>query len=434
MYKLLLAAGTAALAISAPVGAAPDGKGRDKDRGAKVERTAERGKAREARAERVSARQDRARDRAQRVEVRENRAERIKDRGDRRDLRGAQVERMQARDERMKSRDMRADRAQAREERVRVREARDRAQSIRMERRADRIDRRAERMDRRLQARDDRRFRQESNARVRWTNANVRGGLIDGCPPGLYMKNNGCLPPGQAKKLVGTRVPQSFASYSVPAPIAYLYPDTPSYTYRYNDGYLYQIDRKTNLIEALIPLIAGGLLPGQTLPMSYASNNFPRYYNGFYPDYGGQCSHYANGVVYYTDCATGLIENIVPVYDRGYGVGQLLPAGYGYYNLPMQYRDVYYDRGNTGYWYAPGAIYQYDPQTQLISSIAALLSPGLTIGQPLPAGYGAYNVPLGFRDTYYDTPTSMYRYANGNIYQVDPVTQLVTAIVASVLT
>ena len=30
-------------------------------------------------------------------------------------------------------------------------------------------------------------------------------GLIDGCPPGLAKKHNGCMPPGQAKKLVGTR-------------------------------------------------------------------------------------------------------------------------------------------------------------------------------------------------------------------------------------
>ena len=62
------------------------------------------------------------------------------------------------------------------------------------------------------------------------------------------------------------------------------------------------------------------------------------------------------------------------------------------------------------------------------------MSPGLAIGQPLPMGYSAYNVPLGFRETYYDTPDAWYRYSNGNIYQVDPVTQLVTALVVSALT
>jgi hypothetical protein len=42
-------------------------------------------------------------------------------------------------------------------------------------------------------------------------------------------------------------------------------------------------------------------------------------------------------------------------------------------------------------------------------------------------------VPLGYRDTYYDTSAAYYRYNNGYIYQVDPTTMLVTAIVASAL-
>jgi hypothetical protein len=33
-----------------------------------------------------------------------------------------------------------------------------------------------------------------------------------------------------------------------------------------------------------------------------------------------------------------------------------------------------------------------------------------------------------------DTPTAMYRYNNGYIYQVDPTTQVVSAVVASILT
>ena len=52
----------------------------------------------------------------------------------------------------------------------------------------------------------------------------------------------------------------------------------------------------------------------------------------------------------------------------------------------------------------------------------------------MPMGFSTYNVPNAYRDTYYDTDDSWYRYNNGNIYQVDPTTQLVTAIVASILT
>ena len=63
----------------------------------------------------------------------------------------------------------------------------------------------------------------------------------------------------------------------------------------------------------------------------------------------------------------------------------------------------------------------------MITSVAALMSPGFTVGQPLPMGYDVYNVPYAYRATYYDTPNAWYRYNNGYIYQVDPMTQLVTA-------
>jgi len=102
--------------------------------------------------------------------------------------------------------------------------------------------------------------------------------------------------------------------------------------------------------------------------------------------------------------------------------------------VPYQYRDMYYNTPDYNYWYAPGAIYQVDPSTSMISSVAALLTPGFAVGQPLPMGYNMYNVPMAYRSTYYDTPNAWYRYNNGYIYQVDPTTQLVTAIVASILT
>lgn len=40
------------------------------------------------------------------------------------------------------------------------------------------------------------------------------------CPPGLAKKNNGCMPPGQAKKWrVGQRLPAGVAYYPVPQPV-----------------------------------------------------------------------------------------------------------------------------------------------------------------------------------------------------------------------
>jgi hypothetical protein len=269
--------------------------------------------------------------------------------------------------------------------------------------------------------------------------ANGTRGLIDGCPPGLWMKNNGCMPPGQAAKLVGTPLAAASAAYPlsvVPQQLSYLYPETPDYYYRYGDGYLYQVDRGTNLIASLLPLIGGGYVPGTYLPQPYMASYVPNYYglNSFYPDYGDLCNRYYDGVIYQVDCDDGYVENVIPMYTGGYGVGQILPSAYSYYNVPLQYRSVYYDTPDYGYWYAPGAIYQYDQRSSMITSVASLLSPGFTVGQPLPIGYSAYNVPYDYRATYYDSPTAWYRYNNGYIYQIDPTTQLVTAIVASLLT
>jgi hypothetical protein len=313
---------------------------------------------------------------------------------------------------------------------------------------------------------------------ARPANATGVGFGIGGCPPGLAKKAVACMPPGQAAKLgfspvvtaanvaqlraarvdllnrdLGTRIlaPSIAASLlgtpigrastlsvlnPLPLSASYLYPDTPDYYYRYGDGYLYQVDRSTSLIDALLPLLGAGYFPGQYLPTSYMNSFVPDYYgfNAFYPDNPYVCNRYINGVVYQVDCLTGMIEGVVPMYAGGYGVGQLLPSSYSYYNVPYGYRNMYYDTPDAGYWYAPGAIYQYDRSSSMITSVAALLSPGFSVGQPLPLGYDAYNVPYGYRSTYYDTPTSWYRYNNGYIYQVDPTTQLVTAIVASLLT
>jgi hypothetical protein len=320
-------------------------------------------------------------------------------------------------------------------------------------------------------------FTNNVNARIAANNGVGYG--VGGCPPGLASK--GCTPPGlarqetlqtlraanagvfQASRLQllapSTRIiaPNLAASYvgaplstvtnyvplsALPSSYNYLYPDTPNYYYQYGGGYLYQVDRSTSLIDALIPLLAGGYLPGTYLPSSYMNSYVPSYYglNSFYPasfdqgfGYGNVCNRYAYGVVYQVDCVTGMVENVVPTYAGGYGVGQMLPSAYSYYNVPMQYRSLYYPTADASYWYAPGAIYQYDTSSNLITSVAALMSPGFTVGQPLPTGYSMYNVPMDYRATYYDTPNAWYRYNNGYIYQVDPSTMLVTSVVASLL-
>src|SRR5205085_2756491 len=163
-----------------------------------------------------------------------------------------------------------------------------------------------------------------------------------------YVTNVQVVPMTQVERFVGAPVAQvaSLAGLvALPATMQYLYPATPDYYYQYGNGYVYQVDRSTSLIDALIPLLAGGYLPGQYLPQPYMASYVPDYYgyNSFYPDYGGLCNRYGNGVIYQVDCDDGYVENVIPMYAGGYGVGQLLPSAYSYYNVPTQYRTLYYD-------------------------------------------------------------------------------------------
>jgi hypothetical protein len=68
------------------------------------------------------------------------------------------------------------------------------------------------------------------------------------CPPGLARKNNGCLPPGQAQRQ-GDRYSNEYGR--VPASYGERYRDSDRYYYRYNDGRIYQIDRRTNRIVSV---------------------------------------------------------------------------------------------------------------------------------------------------------------------------------------
>ena len=259
---------------------------------------------------------------------------------------------------------------------------------------------------------------------------------VGGCPPGLAKKGNGCMPPGQAAKYIGQPL-LAAARYGAlePLPRSFggLYYDNDDYYYRYGGGYLYRVDRDRDLIDGLIPLFGAALL-GQPLQASYINPYYqPSYYNAFYPNSPYDCHQYGYGYVYETDCMTGMVEDVIPTYDYGYGIGQIMPASYSYYNVPYAYRSYYADDDDYYYRYAPGAIYRVDRDTALISAVVSLLTGGVSVGQPLPTGYSAYNVPMAYRSTYYDTPDVWYRYDNGYIYAVDPGTQLVRNIAYAII-
>ncbi|WP_420472492.1 hypothetical protein [Brevundimonas sp. FT23042] len=187
-------------------------------------------------------------------------------------------------------------------------------------------------------------------------------GLIAGCPPGLARKDNGCLPPGQARRIEAERRARYDYVWDRWA--------RDGYRYRYDDGYLYRMNSSGGLLGWL-PVLGGALSTGSVWPTQYSYQPAP---------------------TYFTD----------------------------YYRLPDRY----------DYRYADGVLYGVDRQNNGISQIAALLTgQQWNVGQAMPSGYDIYNVPYDYRARYYDTPDRWYRYNDGYVYQVDPTTRLVQAVI-----
>ena len=82
-----------------------------------------------------------------------------------------------------------------------------------------------------------------------------------GCPPGLRRKNDLCMPRGQYKRLYsrGQRYPGNYGSLwsynQIPYDLRSRYDLDRSNRYYYGDGYLYQVDPRTLLIERVVHAI-----------------------------------------------------------------------------------------------------------------------------------------------------------------------------------
>lgn len=82
-----------------------------------------------------------------------------------------------------------------------------------------------------------------------------------GCPPGLAKKNNGCMPRGKFKKMysAGQRYPGNYGSLwnynQIPTDLRSRYDLDRSNRYYYGDGYLYQVDPRTRLVEQVVNAI-----------------------------------------------------------------------------------------------------------------------------------------------------------------------------------
>ena len=124
----------------------------------------------------------------------------------------------------------------------------------------------------------------------------------------------------------------------------------------------------------------------------------------------------------------GRIGGYIPLLGGALAIGNVWPSYYQPVVLPSYYESYYGLGPHESYRYADNVIYQVDPETAAITSIAALLTgDDFAVGQPMPVGYDVYNVPYAYREQYYDRPDALYRYSDGYVYQVDPETRLIAA-------
>ena len=78
-----------------------------------------------------------------------------------------------------------------------------------------------------------------------------------GCPPGLAKKNNGCMPPGQARKLARGQRWQSgygtaYTYNRIPYDVRRRYALNSRYRYYYSNGTIYAVDPRTSLIAQVV--------------------------------------------------------------------------------------------------------------------------------------------------------------------------------------
>lgn len=180
-------------------------------------------------------------------------------------------------------------------------------------------------------------------------------GLIDGCPPGLAKKANGCQPPGQAR---GNGYDAGWFGLT-------------GDDYRYRDGYMVRYG--DGGISSYIPLLGGALSIGREWPGDFGVARVPDYYRSYYNL--GEDYRYYDNTLYRLDPETSAIASIVAlITGDDITVGRPMPSGYDVYNVPMGYRDRYRDGPDAQYRYSDGYIYQIDPETRLVAAAIELLT------------------------------------------------------------
>lgn len=200
----------------------------------------------------------------------------------------------------------------------------------------------------------------EDVARLRWVPDQSIG---RGCPPGLAKKNNGCMPPGQARQLAEAQ--NWYRGW-------WTYPQATNYFY--DEGYLVRLDGGGS-VDEFIPLLGGALWPGQAWPDQYQYAPVPDYHADYFGLGDTYDYRYADGAIFGVDPNNQLIQQVVAlVAGDEWAVGQRMPDGYDIYNVPYEYRDDYQDTNDALYRYSDGYVYQVDPTTQLIQAAIQLIT------------------------------------------------------------
>ena len=106
--------------------------------------------------------------------------------------------------------------------------------------------------------------RQGSGQEHRYGDTHQNYGYGNGhCPPGLAKKHNGCMPPGQYAKRFGrgdrfnSTYGQRYAYNRLPYSVRNQYDLDRSDRYYYNNGYLYQVNPRTMIVEQVIQTLLG---------------------------------------------------------------------------------------------------------------------------------------------------------------------------------
>jgi hypothetical protein len=189
----------------------------------------------------------------------------------------------------------------------------------------------------------------------------ARPRLIDGCPPGLAKKRNGCLPPGQAKDRYRSFEPGFFGLNGAEGG-----------RFFYEDGYLLQY--RPGGLAGFLPLLGGALGIGNIWPASYAAAPLPNYYSDYFQLGDRDGYRYADNVIYRVDPQTTAITSVAGLLTGNeFEIGRPMPRGYDVYNVPFDLREQYADTAQDRYRYADGYVYRIDPGTALVTSALALV-------------------------------------------------------------